>query len=187
MNYDIRQLCIAFPEIHSRYYADTNGVVYTSIAAETQKIMIDGKRISTRTFKNNNLCKLNRTDKQIMKLPYADNYFMLYDGTILQRLKTNIRDTNQVTVNLVCLTSRKQFYVSRLIAGLFVSPVDGKEVHHLDQDRINNKASNLEVLDFDEHRGKGEFYHTHTDMRFNDYPEREYTQARGNGRPLTRG
>ena len=49
MNYDIRRLSDNFPRVHSRYYVDTNGVVYTSIAKDTNKITVEG-RVQTFSF-----------------------------------------------------------------------------------------------------------------------------------------
>lgn len=161
MNYDIRKLCNSFKEIHSRYYIDTNGCVYTSLAPNTPKILVDGKRYSLISFKKNNIGKLNKTDKQIMELPMSGNYFLLYDGTILQRLKTAINEHEVVVVNLVCLNERKQFKVARLVAGTFIGDVNNMEIHHKDRNRLNNKVENLEILSFDEHRGKGNFKTIH--------------------------
>ena len=70
MNYDIRQLCVYFNDIHSRYYIDTNGSVYTSLSPRVKKVMIDGKRTTVTSFVNNVLPFLNRTDKQIERMPF---------------------------------------------------------------------------------------------------------------------
>ena len=161
MNYDIRQLCTYFPEIHSRYYVDTNGCVYTSLSPNTKRIMVDGQRVTVTTFVNNALPHLNRTNRQLEKFPIAKDYFLLYDGTILQRLKTTIKDNDEVVVRLVCMNDRKMFSLSRLVAGSFVDNVSGKEVHHLDRDRKNNSATNLRVMSFEEHRGKGNYKRQH--------------------------
>lgn len=161
MNYDVRKLCYYFPNIHSRYYIDTNGTVYTSLAPGMKKIMIDGERITLTPHVNNALPFLNRTERQMAKLPFSKDYFVLYDGTILQRLKTVIKENNEVVVSLVCTDTRKPFEVSRLVAGAFIENVDGKEVHHKDNNRMNNNVDNLAVLSFYEHRGHGNFKANH--------------------------
>lgn len=161
MNYDIRQLCIYFKDIHSRYYIDTNGSVYTSLAPSVKKVMIDGKRITVTAFINNTLPFLNRTDKQIERMPFSKDYFLLYDGTILQRLKTRVKENGEIVVSLVCTNERKCLSVPRLVAGTFVQSVDGMEVHHIDRNRANNRADNLAVMSFEEHRGKGNYKPNH--------------------------
>lgn len=161
MNYDIRKLCNYFPEIHSRYYIDTNGCVYTSLAPNTKKFFQNGKRYSVSSFVRNNITKLNKTDKQIIAIPDCKNYYLLYDGTILQRLKTSLNEPNVVVVNLVCIEGRKQFKISRLVAGTFIGDIANREVHHVDENRLNNCVENLSILTFDEHRGYGNFKKNH--------------------------
>lgn len=161
MNYDIRRICNYFPEIHSRYYADTNGSIYTSLSKNVHRILVNGEMIYIRSFSKQNICKLNRTDKQIIEIPTAKNYYIMYDGTILQRLKTTIKENDVVGINLVCIDCRKHFKLSRLIAGCFIGNVENMEVHHKDRNRLNNKADNLEIMSFYEHRGKGMFNKTH--------------------------
>ena len=85
----------------------------------------------------------------------------MYDGTILQRLKTKVTDNDRAIVHLVCVEKQKQLEVSRLVAGVFIGSVDGKEVHHKDQNRLNNHVDNLQILTFEEHRGKKHFKDNH--------------------------
>lgn len=162
MNYDIRNLSVYFPGIHSRYYIDTNGCVYTSLSPSLKKIMIDGKRYTITSFIQNHISELNKTDKQIMKMPFSKDYYLMYDGTVLQRLKTKITDNQRVIVHLVCIEKQKQLEVSRLVAGAFIGNIYGMEVHHKDQNRLNNHVENLQIMTFDEHRGKGHHKENHS-------------------------
>lgn len=161
MNYDIRNISVYFHDIHSRYYIDTNGCVYTSLSPQLKKIMVDGERITVTSFIKNHISELNKTDKQIMRFPFSKDYYLMYDGTILQRLKTKVTDNNRAIVHLVCVEKQKQLEVSRLVAGVFIGSVEGKEVHHKDQNRLNNHVDNLQILTFEEHRGKGHFKDNH--------------------------
>ena len=166
MNYDIRRLSDNFPRVHSRYYVDTNGVVYTSIAKDTNKIMVEGRRMNVNKFKKSNGEVLNRTTKMMVAIPETNNkYYLLYDGTILQRLWTKVKENNEVTVCLICIDGNKSgnhISVSRLVASAFLGNVEGMEVHHIDRNRSNNKVDNLKILSMNEHRGKGNFRKNHT-------------------------
>ena len=166
MNYDIRRLSDNFPRVHSRYYVDTNGVVYTSIAKDTNKITVEGRRMSVNRFRKSNEESLNRTTKMMVAIPETNNkYYLLYDGTILQRLWTKVKENNEVTVCLICIDGNKSgnhISVSRLVASAFLGNVEGMEVHHIDRNRSNNKVDNLKILSMNEHRGKGNFRKNHT-------------------------
>ena len=79
MNYDIRNICMYYPKIHSRYYIDTNGIVYTSLSKITNKIMIDGVRKNITSIKKTLLNDLNKTTKLICEIPNFPNYYILYN------------------------------------------------------------------------------------------------------------
>lgn len=166
MNYDIRKIANYFPDIHSRYYIDTNGTVYTSLSPSNHKIMIGGVKRNIRPFVNSNLQTLNRTNRQICAIPETKDYFLMYDGTVLQRLSTRIKENKQVTVCLIKVCGGNDrgnaVYVARLVAGCFIGNVEGKEIHHIDQDRTNNSADNLEIMSMHEHRGIGNFSKNHS-------------------------
>jgi hypothetical protein len=172
MVYDIKKINENFPNVHSRYFIDTNGVVYTSMTSGDGRIMVDGERISIKKFKRDNLPNMNTTTKLILPIPKTSNkYFMLNDGTILQRLKTNLGTHNVVRVCLITLDGNSkgnQKILSRLMAGSFLGNIADKEVHHKDGNRLNNKLSNLEILTFDEHRGKGERNKNHPYLKSRD-------------------
>ena len=165
MNYDIRNLSNSFKEIHSRYYIDTNGVIYTSMSRGTTKIMIDGEIIRVTSLRRKLLEELNNTNNQIIRLPNTKDYFLMNDGTILQRLKTHVNDKKEVTVSLIRThggNSRGNRYnVARLLAGTFIGDITDKEVHHIDNNRLNNSLDNLKIMTRDEHRGVGNFKLNH--------------------------
>lgn len=165
MNYDIRKISDYFKEIHSRYYIDTNGCVYTSISENVNRILVKGKWINTNLFKKNNLSKLNYTNKLIINIPNTDGkYFLKNDGKILHRLSTRIKDDGSVDVCLIKINGRKQgdrYRLARLLAGCFLGNIENMEVHHKDGNRKNNNLDNLEILTFEEHRGKENHRNNH--------------------------
>lgn len=153
--YDIRRISDYFKEVHSRYYVDVNGCVYTSLSEGTNRIMINGKRINISSFRKATLPLMNTSTKALVPIPNTQGYFLLYNGKILQRLKTMINsDTNEVNVSIIRVwggTATGNYYlVSRLVAGCFIGEVANMEVHHIDQDRTNNKVENLEILSTEE-------------------------------------
>lgn len=170
-DYDIKNLSEYFEEIHYRYYIDNNGNVYTSLSANTHKIMIDGRRISVKSFKNKMLPLLNDTNAKICQ--YKDtNYFLMFDGTFLKRLKLNSTNSDEVFVSLIRQKGGNDrgnhYFVSRLLAGVFLGNINEKEVHHLDGNRRNNNLSNLKIMTFEEHRSKGQFKKNHSRQFSND-------------------
>ena len=58
MNYDLRKISDTFKSVHSRYLIDNNGVVYTSLEEENNRIMVDGKRININLFRKVNCFNL---------------------------------------------------------------------------------------------------------------------------------
>lgn len=166
MDYDIRNISIYVGKIHSRYFIDTNGVVYTSISNDTYKIMIDGVNYNIRNFVKSNIQKLNMCN-MMMKLPYGSDYFLCYNGLVLKRIATRIDKNNVVDVSLVTLQSRdrgNRWKVARLMGYVFLNlPLydSSYEIHHIDRDRSNNRLDNLVVMSFEEHRGKGNFTKNH--------------------------
>ena len=93
------------------------------------------------------------------------NYFLLYDGTILKRLKTIVSERDEVSVSIITVDRNNKtgcyFSVPRLVAKTFIGDIEGKEIHHIDRNRRNNKVENLKILTSEEHRGKGKFKLNH--------------------------
>lgn len=154
----IRKISLYDRTIKDKYYATSTGVIYTSV--KSRKVMKDGVQHTI----TKHLLDLAHSSENDWIVPFQD--FGLYcivlkDGTILRRLKTYIRpECCSVTVPLVDVFDKEiRRYVSRLVANTFISAVDGKEVHHIDRNRSNNNLNNLEVLDFDTHRGVGSVLH----------------------------
>ncbi len=102
MNYDIRKICDYFREVHSRYYIDTNGCIYTSMSANSIRIMIDGVRININKIKKSIVENLNMTNRLLGVIPNTGNkYFVKNDGVVLQRLSTRIDEIGAVDVCLI--------------------------------------------------------------------------------------
>lgn len=166
MNYDIRRISDYIKCIHSRYYVDTNGVIYTSMTNHRDRVMVDGKYYFLKKTRNKYLPNLNRTTNMIAEIKEIPNgkYYFLYDGTILHRLSTRKYDDGTVDVSLMSVNSKERgdrFKVHRIVAACFIGDIENKEVHHIDQDRTNNKVDNLQILSFEEHRGKGNHTKNH--------------------------
>lgn len=166
MNYDIRKISDYLRNVHSRYYVDTNGIVYTSISQNTRYICSEGEKFNIRPLRQKYLCQLNKTNKMLCRIEEITNkpYFFLYDGTILQRLQTTIRDANEVSVCVITIDGNphgNHISVARIVAACFIGEIFNKEVHHKDQNRMNNRVDNLSVMTFEEHRGKGNFNNNH--------------------------
>lgn len=163
--YDIRQICMYNRSIHSRYYIDTNGVVYSSLSPNTTKIMIEGVKYNITSWKKQQLNLLNKWNNLIIRFKET-NYFLMYDGTVLKRLKTMVSESNEVSVSIITIDRDNKtgsyFSVSRLVAQVFLGDITNKEVHHIDRNRLNNNVNNLKILSMEEHRGKNNYHKNHT-------------------------
>lgn len=160
---EIRQVCIYNRNLKERYYVSNTGLCYTK--CKDGRAMIDGVR---RTI-TKHLIRQAMNGSDDFLIPFDDwglKVILLHDGTILRLLKTFVRECNTVIVSMFDVDNvEKKLYVSRLIANAFVADVENKEVHHIDQDRTNNKSSNLAVLSFEDHRGVGNHNINHTKCR----------------------
>ena len=166
MNYDIRRISDYLRNVHSRYYVDTNGVIYTSLSQNTRYICYNGKKINIRPLKQKYLNKLNKTNQMLCKIEEIDekSYFFLYDGTILQRLQTSLHEFDEVYVCLITVNGNEHgnhISVARIVAACFIGDIFEKEVHHKNQNRLDNRVNNLSIMSFNEHRGKGNFNNNH--------------------------
>ena len=69
----------------------------------------------------------------------------IYSRTTHKLLKVNKKHTGYCTVDLYKNSKSKSVSVHRVIAGLFCENLNGKkEINHIDGDKTNNAASNLE-------------------------------------------
>lgn len=167
MNYDIRNISMYVGNIHSRYYIDTEGVVYTSLSGNTDRITINGERYNIKGFKKSNINKLNQNNQMMIELPYGHSYYLLYNGLILKRLSTRCNNKNEIDVCLTTLNDRKKgkrWSLHRLMGYVFLNlnvNDSNMEIHHKDGDRTNNKLTNLELLPMNLHRGAGNFNLNH--------------------------
>ena len=163
--FDIRQICSAFKEVHSRYYVDTTGTVYTSLSPSTSRVTINGERVIITSFRNENLRRLDKNSQMMARFRESE-YFLLYDGTILKRMKTQVNPRGEIVISIMRVRNGNKrgnsYTVARLVAGVFIKDVTGLEVHHIDQNRKNNNVDNLEVLSFEEHRSKETFKQKHS-------------------------
>ena len=78
--------------------------------------------------------------------------FLVKNGT---KRKTSLTKAGYVLITLSKNAVKKTFLLHRLVAEHFVPNPDGKnEVNHIDGNKLNNKASNLEWVTRDENREK---------------------------------
>lgn len=154
--YDIRRVKDGYSEIHSRYYADTEGSVYSSYGPNCFRIMSkEGKRESCIPLKRKMLKKMSNDNLMILKFESSDNYFLIQDGSILKRLSTRIKkDSGRIDISLnkvVCRDKGDRFLLSIIIASTFLGHSKGEDVHHKDFNKLNNKLENLEFLTKEKH------------------------------------
>lgn len=74
-------------------------------------------------------------------------------------LNPKISNSGYFEVNLHCLNKQKMRYVHRLVAEAFIpNPENKEEVNHIDENKTNNRAENLEWVTRVEnaHHGTGE-------------------------------
>lgn len=165
--FDIRKISDVFREVHSRYYVDTNGSVYTSLSPKTSRITVKGKLVSIGGFRSENLRRLDKNANMIVRFEDTE-YFLLYDGTILKRLKTILSKGKIPSVSIMRVyggnNTGNHYIIARLVAGVFIGDVSGKEVHHIDQNPLNNKVENLQILTLEEHRGRENFLRKHSKL-----------------------
>ena len=150
----IRKISVYDRQVQDRYYITDSGTVYSE--AKDRKVMRDGDRRTVTVHLVKEAMSVNKE----WFVPFKDwgmFCIILRDGTVLRRLTTSISDdTKTAKVHLLDTTGKEiTRIVARLVANTFIESVDGKEVHHIDQDRTNNSVENLEVLTFEEHRGVG--------------------------------
>lgn len=148
----IRKISLYERSIRDTYYVSDSGTIY--VARNDRKVMKDDERRTVTKHMIKQAMALN----QEWYVPFNDwgmYCLVLKDGTVVRRLSTFIKDNEQVAVALTDINDvQKKMYVSRIVANTFISDVTNMEVHHKDRDRKNNHVSNLEVLTFEEHRGK---------------------------------
>ena len=81
---------------------------------------------------------------------YEGEYTIREDGQVfsIKSGKPLKQQLNKRYLEVVLCKNSKQkhFYVHRLVASHFIGPIPkGMEVNHIDHDRMNNSASNLEI------------------------------------------
>lgn len=81
---------------------------------------------------------------------YEGGYTIREDGQVfsIKSGKPLKQQLNKRYLEVVLCKNGKQkhFYVHRLVASHFIGPIPkGMEVNHIDHDRMNNSASNLEI------------------------------------------
>lgn len=156
--YDIRNISNYFKEVHSRYWIDINCVVYTSLAVNNYRIMINGARINYRNWVRQNIVTLNQCSNPIIPIPDTNNeYYLLYNGLVLKRVSTRCSRDNSYRVDVALIRvyggndRNNRYAVHRLMAGCFLGDVKGMDIHHIDENPKNNKLENLQIVSREEH------------------------------------
>ena len=175
---EIRQISAYVPSIKDKYYVTDNGVVYVRNDF-SRRIYVDGKTHNIKPWSKNALAKMAETYAAYTAVPdFGGQYILLRDGTLLKRLRTSLFHGGgkpRPTVGLYTTDDKRCVrQVGYFVARCFIDSTEGKEVHHVNNDPMDNRVANLRVVSREEH-------HAAHGWGFNDHPEREYTQAGGNG------
>jgi len=129
-----------------------------------------------------------------MKINNYPEYEVLMDGVVIgarkKKLKPDLNSGSYERITLCKFGITKRVFVHRLVAEHYVpNPYDYKYVNHIDGNRRNNRANNLEwctssynVIDGWK-RGRIHFTKTGCRETCNDYPVREYSQVAGSAQP----
>lgn len=83
------------------------------------------------------------------KILYNDSYYVYFNGDIQNAITGKIYSKNKTNGrgyhNFYCSKQKKNLYIHRVVALCFISnPNNYKEVNHIDGNKSNNSASNLE-------------------------------------------
>lgn len=156
---DIRRLCEGNNNIHSRYMADNNGVIYVNHGVAAFRVVDNsGIRRSVIPLKRKMLKHMADNNMMLMQFNECNKFFLLNNGSILKRVSTRyMKEKNRVDISINFLNGRDRgdrMYVHQAIASAFLGDYRGLEVHHIDGNPMNNKLSNLELLTRDEHLTK---------------------------------
>jgi len=83
------------------------------------------------------------------KILYNDRYYVYFNGDIQNAITGKIYSKNKTNGkgyhNFYCSKQKKNFYIHRVVALCFIpNPNNYKEINHIDGNKSNNSASNLE-------------------------------------------
>ena len=78
---------------------------------------------------------------RLIKRPLGNNY--VSDERIMKPQKTL---KGYLSVNLYKNGLNKRFYVHRLVANAFIGKIDGLTIDHINNDKSDNKVSNLSIM-----------------------------------------
>lgn len=91
---------------------------------------------------------------------YVSNYGRVWNGRTGHFLKPEITHHNYLRVHMSINGVRVNKYVHKLVADIFtIKPRGSTEIHHIDGDKHNNRASNLMSVTRQQHRA------LHKDMK----------------------
>lgn len=156
----IRQISLYDRRVSDKYYVTDSGTFYT--LSKDRKVMKDGDRRTVSKHQIKEAISIGR-DWYVPFNDWGMYCIILPNGLVLRRLKTYIRpDVNSVIIHVQNTEGKElALYAARIVANTFIEDVKGMEVHHKDADRTNNSVENLEVLSFEDHRGKGQHSKRH--------------------------
>lgn len=151
----IRQVSLYDRRISDKYYVTDSGTFY--VVVKSRKVMKDAER---KVVTKHHIKEAIAIGKEWF-VPFTEwgmYCIILSNGLVLRRLKTYIRpDCASVIIHMQNVEGKDvALYAARVVANTFIDDVKGMEVHHKDSDRTNNSVENLEVLSFEDHRGKGQ-------------------------------
>lgn len=90
------------------------------------------------------LFRIDRVSLQVYAFPYTNGYGRKRKGA---HLKTSLAKNGYLYCWLHGVNQRLRFPHHRLVYRTFIGPIeDGKEIHHIDGDRTNNRVENLKMV-----------------------------------------
>ena len=144
-------------EVSNGIYIDDKGNVYKEIkyskSNRAYRFGMKGKCIFITKEVKEAFDKIK--DEELFPIPNYDFIFVTRDKRVLRREDKHINSLGYDALS----SNYKSYYVHRLVFEAFVGEIPkGYEVHHRDENKLNNNLSNLVLLSSEEHRKE----HKHT-------------------------
>lgn len=155
----IRQICTYIPSIKDKYYIAEDGTVLVA-HTERRRITVDGQTVSIQAWRKNAIQEIWDNGLSYKTVPNSGGrYILTSKDMVLKKLKTQLSQLDhkntkhRVFILLYDVMDRQvPCRVHRLVARAFLGETEGLEVHHINEDPLDNHVSNLQIVTPEEHR-----------------------------------